>query len=327
MSNTPLRLGFAGTPEFAAIVLAELLQSDHEIAVVYSQPDRPTGRGRKLTASLVKTLAQHAEIAVEQPDRLRGKEAEETLASYQLDALIVAAYGLLLPVPILNTPRYGCVNVHASLLPRWRGAAPIERAVLAGDDKTGVAIMAMEKGLDTGPVYASAEMPIHAETTAAELHVGLATVGARVLLDVLDDLPSRTPEAQDDAIATLAPKLTEKDSEVDLSASAERLDRQVRALAHRQPPIVETTGEDGKTIQMRLLQVIPAEASEGYQPGQIERPNKRSALLHTGNGALSLKTVALSVGKGSAMPIAAALNGYSALFSDGVSWRGVKAKS
>lgn len=331
MSNAPsgqtdrqtLRLGFAGTPEFAATVLAALLESEHDVAVVYTQPDRPTGRGRKLTASPVKTLAEHAGVPVEQPPRLRGDEAVERLASYDLDALIVAAYGLLLPVRVLTAPTFGCVNVHASLLPRWRGAAPIERALLAGDDETGVAIMAMEKGLDTGPVYADASLPIEPDTTAAALHISLAHLGADVLLDVLRDLPDRTPTAQDDALATLAPKIGEADSWVDFALGARQLDRQVRALAHRQPPMVEATDADGRAVRMRLLEVALADPTSNLAAGQIERPNKRSVILHTGNGALALKTVSLNTGKGSAMPIAAAVNGYAGLFADGAVWRAV----
>ncbi len=325
--NVPLRLGFAGTPDFAATILARLIDSEHEVAVVYSQPDRPTGRGRKVTPGPVKVLADAHGLAVEQPASLRGNEAAEHLASYQLDALIVAAYGLLLPEAILQTPRLGCINVHASLLPRWRGAAPIERAILAGDSETGVAIMQMDKGLDTGPVFASARTPIECTTTASELHKSLATQGASALLKVLDGLEHRASATQNNDLATLAPKITAADSQIDFEGRAVYADAQVRALAHRQPPVLTRELDDGRIVHLRCLVARATQTDESTAaevpravPGQMVRPNKKSALLQFAEGALELKVISLSIGKGRPMAIADALNGYADVFEQGGRW-------
>lgn len=325
--NAPLRLGFAGTPDFAATILARLIDSEHEVVVVYSQPDRPTGRGRKITPGPVKVLAETHALVVEQPKSLRGDKSAEHLASYQLDALIVAAYGLLLPEAILQTPRLGCINVHASLLPRWRGAAPIERAILAGDDETGVAIMQMDKGLDTGPVFAEARTLIERTTTASELHKSLATQGAKALLDVLDGLEHRESTAQNESLATLAPKINATDAEFDFAGSAVYADAQVRALAHRQPPVLTRELADGRIVQLRCLAARAIQPEKGAlapeigaQPGQMIRPSKKSALLQFAEGVLELKQISLSIGKGSPMAIADALNGYSDVFAHASQW-------
>ncbi len=325
--KVPLRLGFAGTPDFAATILAGLLSSEHEVVVVYSQPDRPTGRGRKVLPGPVKTLAHERGLTVEQPKSLRGKEAADHLASYKLDALIVAAYGLLLPETILQTPRLGCINVHASLLPRWRGAAPIERAILAGDSETGVAIMQMDKGLDTGPVFLSASTPIKRTTTASELHKRLATLGAEALLEVLADLENSSSTPQDDHQATLAPKIVPTDAEIDFSGSAQYAEAQVRALAHRQPPVLTRELQDGRIVHLRILAArashSSAEAPDSMpatQPGRLLRPTRKTAVLQFADGQLELERVALSIGKGRPMAIPDALNGYSDVFEDGSVW-------
>ncbi|MCR9277884.1 MAG: methionyl-tRNA formyltransferase [Pseudomonadaceae bacterium] len=325
MTTTPLRLGFAGTPEFAATILAGLIASEHQIAVVYSQPDRPTGRGRKIVPGPVKVLAEKHGLPIEQPKSLRSSAAREHLASYQLDALIVAAYGLLLPESILQTPRLGCINVHASILPRWRGAAPIERAILAGDSETGVAIMQMDKGLDTGPVFMSTRTPIERTTTASELHKTLAEQGSQALLEVLGDLEQRTTAPQNDALATLAPKISPADSQIDFSASASRAEAQVRALAHRQPPVLARTLDDGQIVHLRCLAVRAIEGGAGQpqdtEPGEMLRPNKKTALLQFAGGQLELQRLSLSIGKGKAMAISDALNGYAHIFEQGSRWR------
>ncbi|HBQ40108.1 MAG TPA: methionyl-tRNA formyltransferase, partial [Halieaceae bacterium] len=185
-----MRILFAGTPDFAAIHLQELLHSSHEVIGVYTQPDRPAGRGKKLQASPVKQLAQQAGVPVRQPASLRNPDAQAELTGFAADVMVVVAYGLILPQAVLDAPRLGCLNVHASLLPRWRGAAPIQRAIEAGDAETGITIMQMDAGLDTGAMLATARCPIDETTSAASLHDQLATLGAPLLLQVLDDLPT-----------------------------------------------------------------------------------------------------------------------------------------
>ena len=176
MASTPLRILFAGTPDFAAIHLQELLHSSHEVIGVYTQPDRPAGRGKKLQASPVKQLAQQAGVPVRQPASLRNPDAQAELTGFAADVMVVVAYGLILPQAVLDAPRLGCLNVHASLLPRWRGAAPIQRAIEAGDAETGITIMQMDAGLDTGAMLATARCPIDETTSAASLHDQLATL-------------------------------------------------------------------------------------------------------------------------------------------------------
>lgn len=227
-----LRIVFAGTPDFAATHLAALLQSVHEIVAVYTQPDRPAGRGKQLTASPVKQLAQQHSIPVLQPLHFREAHDRTQLANLQPDIMVVVAYGLLLPQAVLDIPRLGCINVHASLLPRWRGAAPIQRAIEAGDTETGVCIMQMEAGLDTGPVLHRATCAISADDTAASLHDRLAQLGAQTLLPALDALAagnlSATP--QQHTQATYAHKLNKEEAHLDFSRTAQALSQQVRAF-------------------------------------------------------------------------------------------------
>jgi methionyl-tRNA formyltransferase len=227
-----MRLIFAGTPAFAATVLQALLAQGHGLVAVYTQPDRPAGRGRRAAASAVKTLATAHAIPVEQPASLRDADTQRVLAAYEADLMIVAAYGLLLPEAVLATPRLGCVNVHASLLPRWRGAAPIQAAILAGDRETGVSIMQMDAGLDTGPVLRRAHCPIRNDDTAASLEPRLAALGARTLVETLSALAAGRvcAEAQNEAEATHAGRIAKSDGLLDWSRPAEMLERQVRAF-------------------------------------------------------------------------------------------------
>jgi methionyl-tRNA formyltransferase len=228
-----LRIVFAGTPDFAATHLAAVLQSGaHEVVAVYTQPDRPSGRGKKLAASPVKQLAEQHGIAVYQPDNFRDEHDRAALAALKPDVMLVVAYGLLLPQTVLDIPRLGCINVHASLLPRWRGAAPIQRAIEAGDSETGICIMQMEAGLDTGPVLARAVCPIVAEDTGGSLHDRLAVLGAKTLVRALDDLAAGTltPETQNNALATYASKLNKEEAHLDFSRAAIELDCQIRAF-------------------------------------------------------------------------------------------------
>ena len=227
------RIVYAGTPDFAVPALRRLLESGADVVGVYSQPDRPAGRGRSLTASPVKAVALEHDIPVFQPTSLRDEPAQAELAALEPDLLVVAAYGLILPQAVLDQPRYGCWNIHASLLPRWRGAAPIQRAVEAGDAKTGVCIMHMEAGLDTGPVYHRLETVIEASDTGGSVHDRLAVLGADALLQCLalgerGELPE--PVAQDDALAVYAPKLSKAEAELDWALPARTLERRVRAF-------------------------------------------------------------------------------------------------
>ncbi|OAI48976.1 methionyl-tRNA formyltransferase [Gammaproteobacteria bacterium SCGC AG-212-F23] len=223
---------FAGTPEFAAVILKELLQTKHIVKAVYTQPDRPAGRGRHLTASPVKTLALEHHLPVLQPQTLRDINEQEKLREYHADLMIVVAYGLILPQSILTIPRLGCINVHASLLPRFRGAAPIQRAILSGDVTTGVTIMQMDAGLDTGPMLQKAECNIAATDTSKEVHDKLALLGAETLLTTLDALEKNIiqPTLQDNSKATYAAKIKKEEGLLDWQTSAEECERKIRAF-------------------------------------------------------------------------------------------------
>lgn len=306
-THPQLRLGFAGTPVFAARILAALLANHFSVSVVYTQPDRPTGRGRKLSASAVKQLAVESGIPVRQPASLKG----ESLLADKLDVLVVAAYGLLLPPHILRAPRYGCINVHASLLPRWRGAAPVERAIMAGDRVTGVSIMQMDEGLDTGPVYRRVETPITTETTGESLEHTLADLGARALLEVLVSLPA-TPEPQQGE-ASYASKLTRKDTVINWQAPASRTAAQIRALTGRMPV---TCGSQGARVR-----ILRASSHDGQiaAPGEIVYADKRGIGVQCGEGVLVVEALQLDRGKGKPMTAAAALSGYPDLFKPGCS--------
>jgi len=223
-----MKLVFAGTPEFAAVSLAALLAARHEITLVLTQPDRPAGRGRKPQASAVKQLAEKHGLAVLQPGTLKDPPAQAAIAAARPDAMIVAAYGLLLPPAVLALPARGCLNVHASLLPRWRGAAPIQRALLAGDAETGITIMQMDEGLDTGGMLLQRAIPIGAADTTGSLHDRLAALGAGLLLEALAANPA--PRAQDPAAATYASRIVKGDADIDWRRPAAEIERQLRAF-------------------------------------------------------------------------------------------------
>ncbi len=239
--NEKLKVIFAGTPEFASVSLQALIDNSEklniEIVAVYSQPDRKAGRGQKLTASAVKQLALQHNIPVEQPVTFKkstdeGMQARATLASYHPDVMVVVAYGLILPIGVLNTPRFGCLNVHGSLLPRWRGAAPIHRAILAGDTTTGVTIMQMDKGLDTGDMLYKVECPISENDSTATLHDKLAEIGATAICDVLANLADYQAKAekQDDNLATYAEKLSKQEGQINWQNTANDIARQIRGM-------------------------------------------------------------------------------------------------
>ena len=227
-----MRLIFAGTPEFAARALAALHRAGHEIVLVLTRPDRPTGRGLKLAPSAVKALAQERGLELYQPSSLKDEAAQQRLRVTRADAMVVAAYGLILPEPVLAIARLGAINIHASLLPRWRGAAPIQRAILAGDARTGISIMQMDRGLDTGPVLAAESLPIAADDTAGSLHDRLADLGARLIVSTLARLERGQlhAEPQADAGVSYAAKIVKAEAEIDWNEAAPVIERKVRAF-------------------------------------------------------------------------------------------------
>lgn len=228
-----LRIGFMGTPDFAAKALRSLLDTEHEIVCVYSQPPRPKGRGHQVKPSLVHLMAEEHDIPVFTPLNLKGEEEQALFAKHDLDVAIVAAYGLLLPETILNAPKYGCLNIHASLLPRWRGASPIQQAIWAGDTESGVTIMQMDRGLDTGPMIAKRAIPLTPETTASTLHEDLAVLGADMIVKVLSNLASEgrlDAQEQNEEEVTYAPLLKKEHGIVNWAQDAKRIDQQIRAL-------------------------------------------------------------------------------------------------
>ena len=309
-------LGFAGTPGFAVRILQALIDSEHAVRVVFTQPDRPGGRGRRLVPSPVRTLAEANGLTVRTPIRI-GEREGAPLARKELscvDVLVVAAYGLLLPQALLDAPRLGCINVHASLLPRWRGAAPVERAIMAGDRLTGVSIMQMDAGLDTGPVLMSRSVPVRETDTGVSMTASLAGLGADALLECLERLDTLKPVPQDNARATFAPKLTAADAVIDWRCSAASIARQVRALAHRQTAYA-TFGDE-------RLRVLEAQAVALRGQGAVLVPGTMSKThegitVACGEGALLLQTVQLSRGSGRPMPARDAANGYPQIFATG----------
>ena len=255
MSGRRLRLAFMGTPDFAVPSLAALIAAGHEVASVYSQPPRPAGRGHKLQPSPVQALAEAHGIPVRTPKSLRPPEAQAEFAALGLDIAVVAAYGLILPVPVLEAPRLGCVNVHGSLLPRWRGAAPIHRAILAGDSETGITIMQVEAGLDTGPMLLKEAVPITAASTAAELHDALAALGARLIVEALDGLAAGRLKAEPQPAegVTYAAKLEREEGRLDWSRPAAELERRVRALNPWPGVWFDSVGERIKVLAAELV--------------------------------------------------------------------------
>ena len=287
-----MRIVFAGTPEFAAEHLKALLGTQHQVIAVYTQPDRPAGRGHKLMPSPVKQLAVEHGIPVYQPATLRAPEAQAELAALQPDLMVVVAYGLILPQVVLDTPRLGCINSHASLLPRWRGAAPIQRAVQAGDDESGVTVMQMEAGLDTGPMLLKVSTPIAPSDTGGSLHDRLAALGSQAVIQAVDALAAGTltGEVQDDSLANYAHKLNKDEARIDWSRPAVELERQVRAF--NPWPICHST------LNGEPLKVLAATLGEGSgQPGQILAASKDGLTVACGEGALRLTRLQLPGGK------------------------------
>lgn len=294
-----LRLAFMGSPDFAVPALRALHAAGHEIVAVYTQPPRPSGRGHKETPCPVHRAALELGLAVRNPVRLRRDTAEhEAFAALDLDAAVVAAYGLILPPPMLAAPRRGCINIHASLLPRWRGAGPIQAAILAGDRETGITIMRMEEGLDTGPMLLSGRVPIGPRDGTPAIHDALAELGGRLVLQVLRDDPPAIP--QPDEGVTYAPKLSKEDGLLRWAETAEALDRRVRALNPWPGTYFHHRGE-----AIRVLEAVPEPRVEDAAPGTVLDEGPRIAC---GEGALRLLRLQRP-GRG-AMEASAFLRGY-----------------
>mgnify|MGYP003429561489 CR=1 FL=1 len=288
----PLRIVFAGTPEFAACHLQALLAAGQSVVAVYTQPDRPAGRGHKLMASPVKQLALQNGLPVLQPATLRDPAAQAELAALEPDLLLVVAYGLLLPQAVLDIPRLGCIHSHASLLPRWRGAAPIQRAIEAGDDKSGVTLMQMEAGLDTGPMLCKVTTPINSADNAASLHDRLAQLGAQAMAAALEPLArgELVGEIQDELLATYAHKLSKEQARIDWQQPADELERQVRAFY---PWPVSHSMLNGEP-----LKILGACLAQGTGPaGTILEASKDGLTVACGTGALRLTRLQLAGGK------------------------------
>ena len=285
-----MKILFAGTPDFSVPSLQALLDSSHSVAAVYTQPDRPAGRGRKMEASPVKQLATQHDIPVCQPDSLKPESAQQQLAQWQPDLMVVVAYGLLLPPAVLAIPRLGCVNVHASLLPRWRGAAPIQRAILAGDKETGVCLMQMDAGLDTGPVLACSSCDIAIDDTGSRLHDKLSLQGARLLSQNLAAMENGDlkPCPQDGALASYAGKLQKSEARIDWTASAADIANKIRAF--NSWPVAETR-YDGR--QLRIWEASPVLTASNAQPGTVLSASRTGIEVACGEGRLLIHKVQL----------------------------------
>jgi len=255
-----MRVIFMGTPDFSVPALDALVGAGHEIAAVYCQPPRPAGRGKKPRPSPVQDRATELGLPVRHPESLKGAAERAEFTELDADVAVVVAYGLLLPQPILDAPRHGCLNIHASLLPRWRGAAPIQRAIMAGDSETGVCIMRMEAGLDTGPVLLRRATPITVQDTARTLHDRLARMGAQLIIEALKDLDTLYPETQPEAGATYAAKIVKSEARVDWSAPATRIDAKIRALS---PFPGAWTEIDGQRVKLLASALAPGHGNPG----------------------------------------------------------------
>ena len=305
-----MRIVFAGTPEFAAQHLQALLDAKRQVVAVYTQPDRPAGRGQKLMPSPVKQLALQHEIPVYQPQSLRDPAAQAELAGLQADLMVVVAYGLILPQAVLDLPRLGCINSHASLLPRWRGAAPIQRAIEAGDTESGVTVMQMEAGLDTGPMLLKVRTPITAEDTGGSLHDRLADLGSQAVIDAVTALEAGTlvGEAQDDNLATYAHKLNKDEARLDWKRPSVELERLVRAF---NPWPTCHSSLDGDAVKIHAAR---ASAGQGT-PGQIIEASKDGLEVACGEGSLIITRLQLPGGK--ALAVSDVFNSRRELFAVG----------
>ena len=308
-----MKIIFAGTPAFAATHLQSIIdQGQHEVIAVYTQPDRPAGRGKKLTASAVKLLAEQFNLPLFQPESLKTSDQQQLLSQHNADLMVVVAYGLLLPQAVLDIPKLGCINVHASLLPRWRGAAPIQRAIEAGDSETGVSIMQMEAGLDTGPVISTAHCKIEANDTSVTLFEKLADLGGPALLSALSKIESGTAvaSAQDDQQSTYAHKIDKSEAQVNWSDEATVIAQKIRAF---NPFPVAYTQLGDTRIKVWTAQVL--ESSAMGEPGSILESGSEGLLIQCGHGRLLISEIQLA-GK-SRMAVSEILKSRANLFAKG----------
>lgn len=319
--TSSLNIIFAGTPDFAAQHLTALLDTEHKVVAVYCPPDKPAGRGKKLTPCATKQIALNHNIAIEQPENLKSEIDQNKLAKYNADIMVVVAYGVLLPEAVLATPRLGCINVHGSLLPEWRGAAPIQRSLEKGDSKTGVTIMQMDKGLDTGDMILTAECAINSTDTSAKLYEKLAKLGPEALMKALTLMaqPSYHPIehniAQDNELATYAHKLTKEEAELNWQLTADQLNRKIRAYIPW--PVAHFTfiESEKKQHKIRVLQSSTIPYSGSAALGTIIDCTKQGITIVTGQNALRIEVMQLPGKK--ALPVQDILNGRSAWFSVG----------
>ena len=305
-----LNIIFAGTPDFAANHLQALITADFNVVAVYSQPDRPAGRGKKLTASAVKEVALANDIAVYQPENFKQAESVEQLAALNADLMIVVAYGLILPNSVLTTPRLGCLNVHGSLLPRWRGAAPFQRAIWAGDKETGVTIMQMDEGLDTGDMLKKVSCPIDTDETSASLYAKVAKQAPAVLIETIKQLQAGqlTAQKQDEGAATYAKKLSKAEALINWNDQAEFIDRCIRAFNPWPISYFEWAGQVIKVHKASLVDAVSTATA-----GTILEVDKKGIQVATGQGVINLEVIQLAGKK--AMPVQDVLNSRRELFT------------
>ena len=322
--SKPLNIIFAGTPDFAAQHLAALIRSEHNIVAVYCPPDKPAGRGKKLTACATKLLAIENNLPIEQPVNFKETSDQQQLAQYNADVMVVVAYGLLLPEIILNAPRLGCINVHGSLLPKWRGAAPIQRSLEAGDETTGVTIMQMDKGLDTGDMILTAECLIGNTDTSANIYEKLAQLGPKALVDTLALMTTETHKAvsQNDDLATYAHKLNKAEAEVNWQITANELDRKIRAYIPW--PVAQFTftedTQNRKQHRIRVWQASVKEVETTKPAGTIISADKDGIVVATAKNAICLEVLQLPNKK--SLPVQDILNGRADWFKVGANING-----
>ena len=289
-----MRIIFVGTPDFAVPALSKIHTSNHRVIAVYCQPDRPKGRGKVLTSCAVKNFALENNLDVIQPENFSNEQNLKKLISLEPDIIIVAAYGQILSKEALNLPKFGCLNIHASLLPRWRGAAPIERAILSGDKETGISIMQMNEGLDTGDILLSRKQNIENSETAGSLTESLSIMGADLIMETIEQLPELDARTQDHTKANYAKKILKNESRIDWNQSAENINQMIRAFNPR--PIAQSNAE-AKEFKDKVLRIVEAEvilSQTSKPPGTVIEQNKQVCHIATGYGILSLKRVQLA---------------------------------